>query len=148
MRRLLVSCQYLSVLPCFTNHENVVTGTAFESIISNWQKTKQERSKGLQNIQKEVYWDFFLALQKLMNNKTNENFSKFQESVNKALLYGDNDTSKIINAYFRELIKEANRQQQQPLNHKEYQTQIINSMRKHLEMEKLENFELISFTPQ
>lgn len=37
---------------------------------------------------------------------------------------------------------------QQPLNHKEYQTQIINSMRKHLEMEKLENFELISFTPQ
>lgn len=83
-----------------------------------------------------------------MNNKTNENFSKFQESVNKALLYGNNDTSKIINAYFRELIKEANRQQQQPLNHKEYQTQIINSMRKHLEMEKLENFELISFTPQ
>ena len=117
-------------------------------LISNWQKTKQERSKGLQNIQKELYWDFFLALQKLMNNKTNENFSKFQESVNKALLYGDNDTSKIINAYFRELIKEANRQQQQPLNHKEYQTQIINSMRKHLEMEKLENFELISFTPQ
>ena len=41
-------------------------------LISNWQKTKQERSKGLQNIQKEVYWDFFLALQKLMNNKTNE----------------------------------------------------------------------------
>lgn len=63
-------------------------------LISNWQKTKQERSKGLQNIQKEVYWDFFLALQKLMNNKTNENFSKFQESVNKALLYGNNDTSK------------------------------------------------------
>lgn len=28
-------------------------------LISIRQKTKQERSKELQNIQKEVYWDFF-----------------------------------------------------------------------------------------
>lgn len=117
-------------------------------LISIWQKTKQERFKDLQNIQKEIYWNFFLAMQKFMNNKTNENFVQFQESVNKVLLYGDNETSKIINNYFRELVKEANRQQLQPLNHKEYQTQIINAMRKHLEMDKLDNFELICFTPQ
>lgn len=117
-------------------------------LISNWQKTKHERFKDLRNIQKEVYWGFILAMQKFMNDKTNENFSKFQDSVNKVLLYGDNKTSKIINTYFRELIKEANQQQLQPLNHKKYQTEIINAMRKHLEMDKLENFELISFTPQ
>lgn len=34
------------------------------------------------------------------------------------------------------------------INHQKYQTEIINAMRKHLEMDKLENFELISFTPQ
>lgn len=117
-------------------------------LISNWQKTKHERFKDLRNIQKEVYWGFILAMQKFMNDKTNENFSKFQDSVYKVLLYGDNKTSKIINTYFRELIKEANQQQLQPLNHKKYQTEIINAMRKHLEMDKLENFELISFTPQ
>lgn len=116
-------------------------------LISNWQKQTRTFQRPTKYTKRGIL-GLFLALQKLMNNKTNENFSKFQESVNKALLYGNNDTSKIINAYFRELIKEANRQQQQPLNHKEYQTQIINSMRKHLEMEKLENFELISFTPQ
>lgn len=117
-------------------------------LISNWQKTKHERFKNLRNIQKEVYWEFILAMQKFMNDKTNENFSKFQDSVNKVLLYGDNETSNIINAYFRELIKEANRQQSQSLDHKKYQTQIINAMRKHLEMDELENFELISFTPK
>ncbi|WP_286335487.1 hypothetical protein [Bacteroides caecimuris] len=117
-------------------------------LISNWQKTKHERFKDLRNIQKEVYWEFILAMQKFMNDKTNENFSKFQDSVNKVLLYGDNETSNIINAYFRELIKEANRQQSQSLDHKKYQTQIINAMRKHLEMDELENFELISFTPK
>lgn len=117
-------------------------------LISNWQKTKHERFKDLRNIQKKVYWEFILAMQKFMNDKTNENFSKFQDSVNKVLLYGDNETSNIINAYFRELIKEANRQQSQSLDHKKYQTQIINAMRKHLEMDELENFELISFTPK
>ncbi len=117
-------------------------------LISNWQKTKHERFKDLRNIQKEVYWEFILAMQKFMNDKTNENFSKFQDSVNKVLLYGDNETSNIINAYFRELIKEANRQQSQSLDHKKYQTQIINAMRKHLEMDELENFELIRFTPK
>ena len=117
-------------------------------LISNWQKTKHERFKDLRNIQKEVYWEFILAMQKFKNDKTNENFSKFQDSVNKVLLYGDNETSNIINAYFRELIKEANRQQSQSLDHKKYQTQIINAMRKHLEMDELENFELISFTPK
>ena len=117
-------------------------------LISNWQKTKHERFKDLRNIQKEVYWEFILAMQKFMNDKTNENFSKFQDSVNKVLLCGDNETSNIINAYFRELIKEANRQQSQSLDHKKYQTQIINAMRKHLEMDELENFELISFTPK
>ena len=117
-------------------------------LISNWQKTKHERFKDLRNIQKEVYWEFILAMQKFMNDKTNENFSKFQDSVNKVLLYGDNETSNIINAYFRELIKEANRQQSQSVDHKKYQTQIINAMRKHLEMDELENFELISFTPK
>ena len=34
-------------------------------LISNWQKTKQARSQGLQNIQKEVYWDFFFSSAKI-----------------------------------------------------------------------------------
>lgn len=114
-------------------------------LLTNWQKVKDERSKDLRNIQKDVYWEFIAAFQKFGNNKSNDNFSRFQESVNRILLYGDNNTSKIVNDYFKAIVQEANTLQ--PLNHKEYQTKIINAMRKHLDMDELESFELILFTP-
>ncbi|MCD7926374.1 MAG: hypothetical protein LUI85_17530 [Bacteroides sp.] len=114
-------------------------------LINNWQKVKEERSKELRNIQKDVYWEFIEAFQKFGNNKSNENFTRFQESINRVLLYGDNNTSKIVNDYFKAIIQEGITKQ--PLNHKEYQTKVINAMRKHLDMDELESFELILFTP-
>lgn len=116
-------------------------------LISNWQRNRQERRKELFKVQRNVYWKFLLSLQRLMNEENNENFYNFQEQVDKVLLYGDNKTSQIISDYYQELIKKANFQIRD-LNHKEYQTKIINAMRKHLNMDRLEKFELICFNPR
>lgn len=118
------------------------------NLIGNRQKAKQDLLLDLHNTQKEIYLEFLLNLQRLMNNKTPKNFYLFQESVNKILLYGDNNTSKQVNMYFKNLVKEANRQLREPLDHKSHQQNIMNCMRKHLKMDKFDEFELICFTPK
>lgn len=118
------------------------------NLIGNKQKAKQELLLDLHNTQKVIYLEFLLNLQRLMNNKTPKNFYLFQESVNKILLYGDNNTSKQVNIYFKNLVKEANKQLIEPLDHKSHQQKIVNSMRNHLKMDKFDDFELICFTPE
>lgn len=116
------------------------------NLISNRQQAKQELQKDLHNTQKEVYFEFLQSLQKLMNNKNPKDFQLFQEKVNKILLYGDNNTSQQVNLYFRNLVKEANGQLNEPLDHRSHHLNIINSMRAHLKMNKFDEFELICVT--
>lgn len=131
---------------------SAIAGGAIQGYFSyllNKQENKYDRLRELDNKQKEIYWDFWHAMQAFMNHNTDADaFETFQMNVTKLALYADNNTSKIVYEYFREEIGLTTLKKSLPReSHTKYQTEIMNAMRKHLGMEELDSFELIAFRP-
>jgi hypothetical protein len=118
--------------------------------LNNRNQNRFEVQRTLLEKQKEVYNDLLFALQYIMNNPTDPNaFREFQKSVNQISIYGDNNTAVSVNNYYRELVS-ISRNKRVLLTqeeHKTYQEQIVNGMRKHLGLSTFEDFELVAFQP-
>lgn len=119
---------------------------AIISFLSIKRTQKIELEKKLHLEQRDIYKNYLITLQRSINKITPENFEELQKTTIAICLYGDNETAIIINYYYKALIEGANRNS--PLTNKEqieYQTQIINSMRKNLKLKNMDSFELVSF---
>lgn len=119
----------------------IVTATANYLFQQHAESKKQIREK-----QKEVYYNYLVALQEFKNSSNSEQFYKFQNAVNAICLYGDDKTSSFVKEHFEKLVKAANRELiMQQSDHTYYETEIINAMRDSLGLRKFNNFCMIKF---
>lgn len=119
----------------------IVTATANYLFQQRAESKKQIREK-----QKEVYYNYLVALQEFKNSSNSEQFYKFQNAVNAICLYGDDKTSSFVKEHFEKLVKAANRELiMQQSDHTYYETEIINAMRDSLGLRKFNNFCMIKF---
>lgn len=107
---------------------------------------RAESKKQIREKQKEVYYNYLVALQEFKNSSNNEQFYKFQNAVNAICLYGDDKTSSLVKEHFEKLVKAANRELiLQQSDHTYYETKIINAMRDSLGLKKFDNFYMVKF---
>lgn len=119
---------------------------ALISFFSIKRNQKMELEKKLHIEQREIYKNYLITLQSTINDTSPENFRELQKATVSICLYGDNETAKIINEYFSDLIQNVNSGSFLSNSRQvEYQTKIINSMRKHLDLKNVDRFELVSF---
>lgn len=122
--------------------------------VMNYLNGREQRNfeikKDLHNKQKEVYLDLMLSLQDMVNHQTdNSKFFNLQNSVIKASLYGDDKTAQAFYNYYDDLVK-SNQSGGQPLTqqeHQTYQSDILNSIRKSMGLDSLEEFHIVGFHP-
>lgn len=108
-----------------------------------------EIQKNLLEKQKDIYWEYMLSLQNMINIQNNDNFSSLQKAVLKMSIYADNKTSLAVKSYWEEMIK-AQQGTRNPLTkdeHSKFQKKLINSMRYNLNLEIFDSFEIIGFRP-
>jgi len=121
--------------------------------VLNYLNSREQRNfetkKDLQKKQKEVYLELMLSLQDMINYQTdNSKFFNLQNSVIKASLYADDKTAQTFYDYYDSLVK--SNQNMQPLTQKEnqrYQSDILNSIRKSMGLESIEEFKIVGFHP-
>lgn len=126
--------------------------TTFNYFIQR-EERKYKKEMNLLEKQKEVYQNYLEIQQLIMNSQNdiaamNEYFSKLQLSVNEICLYGDDNTSVKVKSYFDKLV--FGQQNNNPLTHEEhvkYQTDIVNGMRKNLNLSPFDKYEFIAFNP-
>ena len=99
--------------------------------------------------QKDIYWDYMLALQEIINEQSDSNFLKLQKEILKMSIYADNATSLTVKSYWEALVMSS--QEKRTLlskeEHASYQKKILNSMRKNINLDTFEVFEIVGFRP-
>jgi hypothetical protein len=114
-------------------------------------KQYENNQKGINiELKRKEYTTFMDVIQEFMNNTTNPNFTKFQISVNRVLLYANNNTASLINNYYQSMIRGvATGVFLEKEKHEEYQCEIVNAMRSDIGIanSKIDNVYFVSFTP-
>ncbi len=125
-----------ALIPTWFNYKN------------NLKQNKFITERALHEKQKEVYWLVMSALQNIINDMSPSNFLELQKAVISISVYGDNETSKSMNNYYRALVESAKTMALlSSQEHQKYQTDIINGMRINLGLEQLHKFEIIGYRP-
>lgn len=74
---------------------------------NNLKQNKFITERALHEKQKDVYWLVMSALQNIINDTSSANFLELQKTILMISIYGDNETSKSMNNYYRALIESA-----------------------------------------
>jgi hypothetical protein len=120
------------------------------SYLNNKEQNKFELKRDLLNNQKNVYRELMISLQNVINNQGNDEFIILQKTIVELSIYGDNISSNAMNNYYREMTSAAMGQRNHLTNeeHKKFQQEVMNGIRKNLGLKEFETFELIGFRPQ
>ncbi len=114
------------------------------SFFNNKSQREFEKEKSRKSIQADIYENLLINLQLTMN-KGNESFSDLQKSVIQISLHGDKSTALVVENYYSELVQRGSELKKE--EHAFHQKKILNSMRNQIDLEPLESFELIRFSP-
>lgn len=120
------------------------------SYFNNKEQNQFELKRDLLNNQKNAYRELMIALQNIISKQDNDKFRALQNAINELSIYGDNISSNAMNNYYREMIN-ANINKREPLTseeHKQFQQEVINGIRKNLGLNEFETFEIIGFSPE
>ncbi len=110
--------------------------TASSLLTKRWDYTKEEERKW-KEIRREEYVKYVEALQNMVNNGDRDNFLQLQISTNRLLLFAGTDVSTLVNNFLNTIVTRTI--QKNPLTQEEveeYETNIINTMRKELDISK------------
>jgi len=118
------------------------------SYLNNKRQNEFELKRDLLNNQKKAYISIMTALQNIISNQTHNEFKELQNAIIELSIYGDNFSSKAMNNYYIQLtntqLKKRNHLTAE--EHKQFQMQVINGIRKNLGLQEFESFEIIGFT--
>lgn len=97
--------------------------------------------------QKVVYNEVLIALQKVVSSQDPTTFLEFQRCVNRLATFGDNNSSKAINEYYIAVAKaeQGKRVHLSRNEHQHFHQEIINGMRRNLNLSELNYFEIVGF---
>lgn len=117
------------------------------TVIVNFQNIKGERTNKKIDIKREYYIEFINSMQTFINEGTDRGFYKFQEAINKVLVIANKETAKNVNDYYKSLVQSTNDNHLNQQQHSDFQTKIINSIRKDLKSSKedLEGVSLVQY---
>src|SRR5690554_6353312 len=122
--------------------------------VFNFFNNKKQRDFEIRKIllekQKAAYFELLSCLQAMINQQGNEDlFRALQVAGNQVAIYGDESTSEEYLSYYYALVSGAqgNRQPLTSKEHKDYQTKIMNAMRKGVGLGEIDSFEIIGFHP-
>jgi len=103
------------------------------------EERKNQYQKDMLSIQKNVYEDLLINLQYTMNQGSSK-FYKFQESVLRVSLHGDNITAQKVEEYYAKLISG---NQLTGEDHTNFHLSILNAMRMNIGLKELHSFKII-----
>ncbi len=117
--------------------------------LNNNKQRKFEIRKMLVEKQNDAYRNLLLSLQEFGNqpDKSSENFYNLQSHVLQVVMYGDDVASNAVNDYYQELVKSSTgeRAALSPEEHNRHHGNILNGIRKSLELGEISNFYLTRF---
>lgn len=91
------------------------------------------RQLEVENVKREKYSDLIKQMQLVFNNPSEATFSQFQSAVNIVDLFASDQVASLLNKYYKNVIVGHNPSQGDvDADHKKYQSDIINAMRKDL----------------
>lgn len=113
------------------------------SYLGKRQEFKNAKKVRLNEIKIQVYEEYFNTLQNMVQNSNPDNFSALQSSTIKILMFADKGLANIVNDYIRRLVQSTTTTPLTKEQHMDYQTKIINEIRKELgytssDLEKIE----------
>lgn len=120
------------------------------NFFNNKQQRDFEIKKLLLEKQRAAYFELLSALQAMINEQDNKSrFLALQAAGNQVAIYGDKKTSQEYLNYYYAIVSGAQgkRPQLTSDDHKNYQTAIMNAMRKGMGLAEIKSFEVISFRP-
>jgi hypothetical protein len=113
--------------------------------LNSERQRKFDKSKALLDKQREGFLRLMLALQEMLNQqKQRDQFIELQKAVIEVSMYGDLETSRAVNEYYRSLVQSTHNAS--PLTRQEHQqnhTAIFNAIRKSLSLGPIGNFEIV-----
>ena len=141
-----------TILIAIISASSALLGALIPTIITylnNKEQNELELKRDLLNNQKNAYKQLMLSLQKLINNFTDDDFKELQKAIIEFSIYGDNLSSKAMNIYYSEMTNASNglRPLLSNVEHKQFQMEIMNGIRKNLGLEEFESFEIVAFRP-
>lgn len=132
---------------------SALLGSVIPTIFNFWNNKQQrdfEVKKLLLEKQKAAYFELLSTLQAMINEQdSKERFLALQSAGNQVAIYGNKETSQEYLDYYYAIVSGA-QGQRPPLSsddHKNYQTAIMNAMRKGMGLAEIRSFEVISFRP-
>ena len=119
------------------------------SYLNNKEQNQFELKRDLLNNQKNAYRELMIALQNVISNQGNDEFRALQKAIIELSIYGDNISSHAMNNYYSALTSASTgrRNHLTSEEHKEFQKEVINGIRKNLGLKEFETFEIIGFRP-
>lgn len=130
-----------------------ILGSVIPTLFNFWNNKEQrefELKKLLLEKQKAAYSELLSALQAIINEQNNQDcFYALQVAGNQVVIYGDKNASQEYLNYYYAMVSQS--QGKRPLltsdEHKKHQTKIMNAMRKGIDLDEIESFEIIGFYP-
>jgi hypothetical protein len=124
-------------------------GAAIPTLYNIWSTVianKERRAEKMRDIQQLLYSECLQSLQDSMDRmheakSQREVFSALQKSINKAVIYADNETASMLLKYYYSFVHSGDKLSSD--DHKSHQLKIVNAMRKHLGLKDLDYFALI-----
>lgn len=127
---------------------SALVGAIIPTVFSYFEKKldyQKEEKKKWKEIRREEYAKYVEALQNMVNEGEIDNFLPLQASTNRLILFADTELSSLVKKFFNTIVIRTN--QSKPLSKDEiekYETDIINTMRKELDISK-EKLTTVSF---
>lgn len=106
---------------------------------------KNDRRAKMDEIRRKEYYRYIEALQTMINNENRDTFMELQASTNRILLFSGPKLSKKVNEYYKRIIKAAQGETMGLDELTKYNTDIINEMRKELNIsnETLDSVDIV-----
>lgn len=117
--------------------------------LNNKEQNKFYLKRDLLNNQKDAYKQIMVALQDNINSD-GAGFYDLQKAILLLSIYGDNNSSKAMNDYYTELVNVILQKRPSLTNeeHRKFQLDVINGIRKNLGLKDFEEFQIVGFRPQ